>query len=144
WTVLIYQLAAPLLALAVVAALGLAATPAGLALVLVLAAPSITGSPNFAILMGRDPAVALRILLVGTALFPLTALAVLALSPAAPTLGSAVLGAARLIGVICGTVAAGFGTRHFLWRAPTDGQRAALDGLSAILLGVVVDRKSVV
>jgi hypothetical protein len=103
-----------------------------------LAAPSITGSPNFAILMGRDPAVALRILLIGTALFPLTALPVLTLSAAAPTLGGAVLGAGRLIAVIFTTVAAAFAVRHFWWRAPDDRQRAMLDGASAILLGIVV------
>jgi len=137
-TVLVYQLAAPLLALALVAPLGLAASPAGLALVLVLAAPSITGNPNFTILMGRDPAVALRLLLIGTALFPLTVLPVLALSPAAPTMGGAALGALRLILVILGTAGVAFAIRHFLWRAPDETQSATLDGVSAILLGIVV------
>ncbi len=52
---LIYQLAAPLLALALLTLAGLADTPAGLVIVLVLAAPSVTGAPNFTIMMGRDP-----------------------------------------------------------------------------------------
>lgn len=137
-TVLTYQLAAPLLALAAVSAAGLAATPAGLALVLVLAAPSVTGAPNFTILMGRDPAAAMRILLIGTAVFPLTALPVLALSPAAPTLAGAVLGTARLIAVILGTVGIAFVLRAYVWRDPGPGGRTMLDGLSAVLLGVVV------
>lgn len=137
-SVAIYQLAAPLLALAVVMALDLAAAPAALALVLVLAAPSVTGSPNFTILMGRDPAVAMRILLIGTALFPLTALPVLTLSPFVATPGEAVLGSARLIAAIFGTVAVAFTLRSLLWRDPGPQGRAALDGLSALLLAVVV------
>ena len=37
-------------------AFGFAGTAAGLAMVLVLAAPPVTGAANFTILMGRDPA----------------------------------------------------------------------------------------
>ncbi len=137
-TVAIYQLAAPLVALTILMALGWATQPAGLALVLVLAAPSVTGSPNFTILMGRDPAVAMRILLIGTALFPLTVIPVLALSPAVPTFSGAILGAARLIAVILGTVGAAFAIRAWAWRDTGAEGRAVLDGISAILLAVVV------
>ncbi len=136
--VMIYQLAAPLVALAVLLALGLAATPAGIALVLVLAAPSVTGSPNFTLLMGQNPAVAMRILLLGTALFPLTVLPVLALSPVVDTPGAAVQSAARLIAVIFGTVALAFVLRGTILRDLNDTRRTALDGVSAILLAVVV------
>lgn len=137
-TVAIYQLAAPLLALGAVLALGVANTPAAMALILVLAAPSVTGSPNFTILMGQDPAVAMRILLIGTALFPLTALPVLTLSPVVETPAEAVLGTVRLIAVIFGTVGVAFALRAILWRKPQAEHLAALDGVSAILLAIVV------
>lgn len=137
-TVAVYQLAAPLLALAALMAAGFADTPAGLALVLVLSAPPVTGSPNFTILMRRDPAVAMRILLIGTALFPLTVLPVLALSPSVPTFAGAVMGAGRLIAVILGTVGIAFAIRAFAWRETGAEGRAMLDGVSAILLAVIV------
>lgn len=137
-TVALYQLAAPLLALGAVMALDLAESPAALALVLVVSAPSVTGNPNFTILMGRDPAVAMRILLIGTALFPLTALPVLTLSPVVTTPGEAVLSAGRLIAVIFGTVSVAFAIRAFAWRDPGDAGRTALDGVSALFLAVVV------
>lgn len=137
-TVLLYQLAAPLLALAILWALGLAATPAGLALVLVLAAPSVTGSPNFTIIMGQDPAIAMRILLIGTAIFPLTALPVLGLSPVVPTLSGAFANAFRLLVVIFGTVSLAFLVRAFFWQVPGKDGETLLDGVSAILLATVV------
>ncbi len=137
-TVAIYQLAAPLVALALVTALGLGQTAPALALVLVLATPAVVGSPNFTILMGRDPAVTMRILLIGTALFPLTALPVLALAPFVATSAEAVIGAVRLIAVIFGTVGLAFALRAVFLRNLGDEGRVALDGFSAILLAVVV------
>lgn len=137
-TVIGYQLVAPLLALGVLTAMGMASTPWGMALVLVLAAPSVTGSANFTILMGQDPSVAMRIMLVGTALFPLTALAVLTLSPIVESPVQALLGTVRLIGVVFGAVGTAFALRWFLWRDMSETGRTALDGGSAILLAVVV------
>ena len=46
-----------------------------------LSAPSVTGSPNFALIMGVSPEAALRLLMVGTALLPATVLPVLILVP---------------------------------------------------------------
>lgn len=133
---LAYQLAAPLLALAILALLGQADTPAGLVIVLVLAAPSVTGSVNFTIMMNRDPAPPMRLLLVGTAVFPLTVIPVLLALPAIPTLGGVLEGAARLLLVIFGAVGVAFLIRR--GRDLADESRAALDGIAALLLGVVV------
>lgn len=136
--VVVLQLAAPLLALAVVTILGISGAGFAMAVVLVLAAPSITGSPNFAIMTGHDPAPAMRLLVLGTVLFPLTALAVLWGLPGIGGIG-AVLGASqRLIVVILGAVGAGFFLRR-VW-LPDLGEvgRTRLDGLAAIFLGVVV------
>ncbi|MCG6883933.1 MAG: hypothetical protein LJE62_09290 [Silicimonas sp.] len=134
--VLSYQLAAPLVALAILSILGLAATPAGLVIVLVLAAPSVTGAPNFAIMMGRDPTRAMRLLLVGTALFPLTVIPVLWALPAIPTMGGVLTSAGRLLAVIALAVGIAFLLRRD--RPLPDGNRAALDGVAALLLAVVV------
>lgn len=137
-TVALYQLAAPLLALGVVSVLGVASTPAAMALVLVLAAPSVTGSANFTILMGQDPSVAMRILLIGTAFFPLTAFVVLLLSPIVESPILALMGTLRLIAVIFGAVGTAFALRWMFWKEMGDAGRTSLDGVSAILLGVVV------
>ena len=134
--ILIYQLAAPLIALAALLALGLANTPAGLAIVLVLAAPSVTGAPNFAIMTGRDPTGAMRLLLLGTAVFPLTVIPVFWALPALPTFASVLESAARLLAVIALSVGGAFLLRRS--RPLTDTARAALDGTAALLLGVVV------
>jgi ACR3 family arsenite transporter len=137
-TVVIYQLFAPIFALFAALIFGVAGTAAGLAMVLVLAAPSVTGAPNFTILMGRDPAAPMRLLLVGTAAFPLTVVPVLWLLPEVPTIGGAIEGALRLLFVIFSAVGIAFAIRHWLWPELPDRHRAALDGASAILLGIVV------
>jgi len=64
-------LGAPVLTLAAVGALGM---PQGLAVALVFAAaaPPVTASPAFALLLGLDAALALVVLVIGTALLPLT------------------------------------------------------------------------
>lgn len=135
-TVLAYQLAAPLLALVALSLAGLANTPAGIAIILVLAAPSVTGAPNFAIMMKRDPTRAMRLLLLGTALFPLTVVPVLWGLPAIPTMAEVLNGALRLLGVIGLAVGVAFllrGQRPL--HAPS---REAIDGVAAILLAVLV------
>lgn len=134
----VYQVALPLAALALFAALGVASHPLALAVTLVLAAPSVTGSPNFAILLGHDPAPALRLLVLGTALFPLTVLPVLWFGPALAGGGDTGLAALRLLAVIGGAVVAGFALRGRAAGEMTPALRGALDGAAAILLGVVV------
>lgn len=132
-----YQIAAPLLVLALAALFGLSGSLAVFALVLMLAAPSITGSPNFAILMGHPPEAALRLLMVGTALFPLTVIPVLALLP---DLGaSAVLGgAARLALVVLVTAGLAVLIRRRFAPVLATELRDRIDGFSAILLAVLV------
>lgn len=133
--VLLLQLALPLAALGALWALGLRDHPYALAFLLMLSAPSVTGSVNFTIILGRDPAPALRLLILGTALLPLTVLPILWLGPEIGA-GTEALGAsARLLVVIFAAAAAGFATRAFVWRAP---DLCTLDGLNAIALAVIV------
>ncbi|MBE1285980.1 MAG: hypothetical protein GJ676_21885 [Rhodobacteraceae bacterium] len=136
--VLILQLLLPVAAAILFVFWGGGLSPLAVVIVLVLAAPSVTGAPNFTILLGGDPAVALRLLVLGTAVLPLTTLPVFWLLP---QLGDfqAVLGAAgRLTAVVTGAVGLGFLARHLI--APDLKARgtAALDGLTSIALAVVV------
>lgn len=134
--VVLLQVAAPLLALALYPVLAGFSLPLALGIVLMLSAPSVTGAPNFAIMVGRDPAPAMRVLVLGTALFPLTALPVMW---ALPMLGPEALSAsARLIAVILGAVGAGFAARAILQPRLNDAARGALDGLAALALAVIV------
>ena len=134
---LIFQVAMPLAGLAVFTALGVELTPLALVLMLVLAGSTVTGAPNFTIMLGHDPAPALRMLMVGTALLPLTVLPVLW---AMPQLGGApaVLGAAlRLLAVIGVSVALAFVLRSRFRPVMSDDDRAVLDGGATIGLALI-------
>ncbi len=124
--------------LAVVFAAGVATHPLALALVLMLSAPSVSGSPSFTALMGHDPAPPMRLLILGTALFPLTALPALWLMPGLGDTGEALAAAARLLLVILLAVSAGFVARAMFLPEPDAKATRAIDGASAILLAIVV------
>lgn len=136
--VLLFQLAAPIAVLAILFPLGLATTSAGLVLVLMLAAPPVTGSPNLTILLGQDPAAAMRQLLVGTALLPLTVLPVLLLLPGLGDAADVIAGSLRLLAVIAASVGLAFALRLLVAQDLSESARAALDGASAIVLAVIV------
>ena len=135
--VTIYQFAAPLAVFGIVVLTGLQGSTAALALILMLSAPSVTGSPNFTILIGQPPTSALRLLVVGTALFPLTVLPILWLLPELD-IATVVSSSARLAAVILVAAGVAFFLRGMLVRHLASRHEKALDGASAILLGVVV------
>ncbi len=132
------QLALPLAGIAVMTTMGVLAHPLALGVMLVLSAAPITGSPNLTVMAGGDPAPALRQLVVGTALLPLTVLPVFWLIPAFgnPTEVFAVV--LRLLGMIVLAGGAALALRH--WRVVSGRAEAlvAIDGLSALAMGVVV------
>ena len=137
-TALALQLAAPLVVLGVAAAMGAADSPVTLALVLMSAAPSIMGSPNISMMLGAAPDQAMRLLVTGTALLPLTVLPVFALGPALQG-ADAVAGAAlRLLVTVGVTAAAAIAVRRLFLRDPSPEAQARLDGVSAIALAVFV------
>ena len=78
------------------------------ALILMLSAPSVTGSPNITALMGHAPEPAFRLLILGTALMPLTVIPVFLLAPGLGGLGDVLRAAGRFIGVIGITVVCAF------------------------------------
>ena len=136
--VALYQVALPLTALALVLAADLTGYAMALVLVLVLSAPPVTGSPNFTALMGHDPAPPMRVLILGTGLFPLTVLPVLWALPALGEAAAVLAAALRLILVIGVAVALGFAANRALAPETNPERLRATDGASAILLGVIV------
>ena len=135
---LLYQVVMPLVALAVFWAVGVSATPFAIAILLMLSAPSVTGSPNLTILLGHNPEPAFRILIIGTAILPLTIIPIFWLSPALGDLSAILIAAFRLLGAIALSVSAAFLLRKFVAPAISSAKIEALDGVMAIALAVIV------
>lgn len=132
------QLALPLAVAGALWAAGVLWHPVAAGLVMTLAAPPITGAPHMTAMVGRDPAPALRMLVVGTALLPLTAPPVLAALPALSG-GEGPAAAALRLGAVVGlAVAAGLGLRAAMPPGDEGLLRARVDGLAALGLGAVV------
>lgn len=136
--VVVYQLGLPLVALGLALAAGVAEYPLTLALILMLSAPSISGSPNFTALMGHDPAPPMRLLILGTAVFPLTVLPVLWYMPGLGNAAEVATAAARLFAVIAVAVGLGFAIRMAIGPTLGGDRTQSLDGISAIALAVLV------
>lgn len=108
------------------------------ALVLMAAASPISGSPNLTIMTGHDPAPALRLLIVGTALLPLTVLPAFWLAPALGNTSEVFTAAGRLLLIIFTASGLAFILRwRFLYALSANGL-LAIDGASAIAMAVVV------
>lgn len=137
---LVMQLALPLGVLALLRLAGVADAMLAVGVVLVLAAPPLTGSPGLAVLSGADPAPALRQVVLGTAALPLTSLIVLWLIPlpegvaATPPLAMAL----RLVAIIALAAALAWVIRRrfAFWGRP-EGQEV-IDGGLALAMGAVV------
>ncbi len=112
--------------------------PLAIALILMAAGSPISGSPNLTILTGNDPAPALRQLVLGTALLPLTVLPVFWLAPALGSAAEILSSAARLLLIIAVSASLAFVIREIFLRRPSATALSALDGLSAILMAVLV------
>ncbi len=137
--VLVLQLALPGLAIAAALIVGLASHIAALALILLLAAPAISGSPNFAVLVGREPAPAMQVLVLGTALFPLTALPVfMFLASVWGGIDTGLGASVRMIVIILGATGLGFAARAIFLASPSANQLRQLDGLGVLALAVIV------
>lgn len=136
--VLLYQVALPMTAVLVFQALGLSHGALATAVVLMLSAPSIAGSPSLTVMVGHDPAPALRLLVASTLAVPVTVLPVFWLLPELGSGGAILAAAGSLLAVIGGSVAVAFALRVTVLRVLTPPDVAALDGLAAIGMAVVV------
>ena len=136
--VLVMQVALPLALIAALApTLGLSA-PLATALVLMAAAPSITGAPHLAVMLGKPPAPALRLMIAGTTLVPLTVFPVFLLLPSLGSIAEVIGASTRLLAAIAVTVGLAFALR-ITW-APdlTPRLTRSIDGLAAIGLASMV------
>jgi arsenite transporter len=136
--VLVLQCLVPVMAVLLLIAAGWIGMPLALGLVLMLAAAPISGSPHIAVMTGNDPAPALRQLVLGTALLPLTVVPVFWLTP---TLGdpAVVLTAAGGLMLLIAVAAGGaFALRATVFAAPSQRTMEAIDGVSAIAMAIVV------
>ncbi len=107
-------------------------------IILMLAASPISGTPNLTIMCGADPAPALRQLVAGTALLPLTVIPVFWLAPGFGS-GLEVLAAAgKLLGLITVAAAVAFVIRGYWMTAPDHRTLRAIDGASALLMAILV------
>ncbi|MBS9722008.1 hypothetical protein JYU29_15050 [Tianweitania sp. BSSL-BM11] len=135
---LLLQLVLPLGAIAIFAGLGVLQHPLAIGVVLALAASPITGSANITIMAGGDPAPALRQMVIGTALLPLTAIPVFLMVPPFGSPVAVTLAATRLLLLILlvGGVALALRQRRIV-KASTSAFQV-MDGLAAVLLSLVV------
>ena len=134
----VMQVVPPLVAVGVLGALGLLDTLLAVGVVLVLAASPITGAPGLAILSGADPAPALRQMVLGTAILPLTVLPVFALLPVFDAPSEVMLATLRLLGVVAVAGLGGLALRRAVPWLGTVQAVPAIDGLTALGMGVLV------
>lgn len=133
----IYQFGLPLVAILVLSVLGVQGNLLT-AIVLVTAGASISGAPNLAILVGSDPAPALRLLVVGTALLPLTIFPIVWLY--APLQGEVfdLAPVFYLAAIIAFTTLAAFLSRHAFVKHFGEFETKPVDGLLAIVMMIIV------
>ena len=132
------QLILPLVAMGAMILLGVSGTTFGIAILLMLAAPSVTATPNITILLGYDPEPAFRLFVVGTAILPLTIVPIFWLSPDLGNLLGALLAAVRLLAAIWCAVIAAFILRRLTAPVLTAQQTKSVDGFTSLVLAVVV------
>ena len=135
--VAVYQLALPIALAGLFLLLGWSG-PLATALVLMAAAPSISGSPNLTIMTGNDPAPALRLMIAGVALLPLTVGPVFLLWPILGSIGAVAMASVRLLVLIVSASAIAFAIRRWFFPQPSVETLGVIDGVSAVLLAVLV------
>ncbi len=135
--VLLLQMLLPLLVAGLLLALGWSG-PLATALVLTAAGAPISGTPNLTIMSDGDPAPALRMVVTGTALLPLTLVPALWVWPGFGDFAAVMAAAGRTIVVLVVSVGLGFGLRAWLFPRPSARQLAAIDGFSALAMALAV------
>lgn len=136
-TVLIAQLAFPLLVFGVAKAAGIPDIWC-LAATLVAAASPISGSPNLVALMGGDAVLALRWLIAGTVLLPLTCLPVLVLVIADQPFTGLLVPSLKLLLLIGTATLSAVAVQQLAQHRHIALSPSALDGAAAITLALIV------
>ena len=136
--VIVLQFILPLGFYLLCVALGVSHTAAGLALVLVTAAPALSGSPNLALMLGLDAGRMMQIMVLGTALFPFTVFPLLWLMPQLGDPHDVLAASFRVMTVIVLSTVAGFGTRAICLPRPTADQLKTTDGVAILAFVAIV------
>ncbi|NOD34485.1 MULTISPECIES: hypothetical protein [unclassified Ruegeria] len=138
FTVVGFQLVTPMIIVALGYVCGWIGTPVLLSLLIMAAAPSISGSPNMCLMMGHAPEHAMRLMVVGTALLPLTALPIFLVMPQLGDVQSVLWAGVRLLlTILCATGAAIF-VRRTVLRNPSQSMLMNLEGMGTLTLAVFV------
>lgn len=135
--VAIAQLAFPLLVFAIATLIGISDVWR-LAATLVAAASPISGSPNLVLLIKGDGALALRWLIAGTLLLPVTCLPVLLLLFTDQPIAGLLLPSIKLLALIVSATCAGVVCTRFAKNRQIPLSINALDGASALTLALMV------
>jgi ACR3 family arsenite transporter len=112
--------------------------PLWLAIILLTSAPAISGSPHLVALLGFDSTSALRQLVVGTALLPVTIIPVFVFMPEIGSLPEIMMASARLSAVILSAALLAFVVRYSIMKHPDQRDLEKVDGVSTILLAIMV------
>ncbi|WP_170405499.1 hypothetical protein [Ruegeria arenilitoris] len=137
-TVVGFQVLTPLAVLAIGIVGGWTGTAVILSLLIMTAAPSISGSPNLCMMLGSPAEHAMRLVVVGTAALPLTALPVFWLMPELGDLSAVLKAAFKLFLTISIVTLVAVGLRQTVLRNPSQKTLLKLEGLAAITLAVFV------
>jgi arsenite transporter len=136
--IIVLQCLMPLIAVGILSLAGWIATTVGLGLALMLAAAPISGSPHIAVMTGNEPAPALRQMILGTALLPLTVIPIFWLTPALGSPAEVLRAAGGLMVLIAIAAGSAFALRMTVLRAPSPATIDAIDGVSALAMAIVV------
>jgi len=117
---------------------GLLENAFALGALLILSAAPITGAAHLVVMAGGDPAPALRLTVIGTALLPVTVLPVFALAPAFGDAGEVIGAVLRLLLVIVVAGGLAVALRQSRIVRGTARDNAAIDAVAAVLLGAIV------
>ncbi|MEM9125444.1 MAG: hypothetical protein AAGB28_06675 [Pseudomonadota bacterium] len=137
-TVFVFQVLSPLIIVCLAIVGGWTGTAVGLSLLIMTAAPSISGSPNLCMMMGYPAQHAMRLVVVGTAALPLTALPIFWLVPGLGDLLAVLTAAFTLFLTISIVSLVAVGLRKTVLRSPSQAQLLQLEGLATLTLAVFV------
>ena len=135
--VAIYQIMVPVTLYFVFQLLGWTGILAS-AIALLSAGASVSAAPHLSVMVGHAPAPALRLLVLGTALLPLTIVPILWLLPQFGSAAAVFTASANLFLVIAISAAIAFALRYFRFQDAGEQTIRAVDGLSAIFLYFIV------
>ncbi|MGB7288110.1 MAG: hypothetical protein WBC71_14370 [Salaquimonas sp.] len=108
------------------------------AIALLSAGASVSAAPHLAVMSGHAPAPGLRLLVLGTALLPITIIPILWLLPQFGDAASVLGASAKLFAVIALSASVAFVLRHYAFPKANEKLIKAVDGLSGVFLYLIV------